>query len=53
MTWLLVGLAFMVGGFLGCLGTALSCAAKDRDDYQDGFAAGYRSGFDHPEVSLN
>lgn len=27
MTWALIGLAFFVGGFLGCLGTALSCTA--------------------------
>jgi len=47
MTWLLIGLAFFLGGFLGCLGMSLACAAKDSDDHWDAYERGYRDGVDH------
>jgi hypothetical protein len=53
MTFALIGLAFFVGGFFGLLAGCLAAAAKKNDDYWDAFAEGYRSGFDHPELSLN
>jgi len=40
MSWLLIGLAFFLGGFIGVVAMAFAAAAKDADDFWRGYERG-------------